>query len=271
MHPILIHGILPNGGKGRQRGMTMNIEFKCPQCGKPVSADESYRGKVIECPYCTKGIVVPKNKMNSVVQRQVISNKPTMQRQEVAHQYVCCEGMIFDCSSPSSGSSSTTESVNTPESAETYICTHCGESTTSLRKLHGGIGGCLTILLIVPLCLFALWIGMFPPIICIGGALLFLICGIIGLCQGERTMCTKCGKFNTMIPGTSPQGRRLLKEMNQDGKTTNQPPPTSPSLSPEPRPQDVSERLNKIRKLLDNGLISAEEYEAQRKRILESI
>ena len=38
----------------------MNIEFKCPQCGKPVTADDSYRGKVVECPHCERGIVVPK-------------------------------------------------------------------------------------------------------------------------------------------------------------------------------------------------------------------
>ena len=39
----------------------MNIEFKCPQCGQTVSAEESARGQVAECPYCEKGIVVPRN------------------------------------------------------------------------------------------------------------------------------------------------------------------------------------------------------------------
>ena len=38
----------------------MNIEFKCPQCGKTVAADESARGQVAECPFCGKGIVVPR-------------------------------------------------------------------------------------------------------------------------------------------------------------------------------------------------------------------
>ena len=40
----------------------MNIEFKCPQCGKPVTADESLRGSVVECPHCERGIVVPRSK-----------------------------------------------------------------------------------------------------------------------------------------------------------------------------------------------------------------
>ena len=112
---------------------------------------------------------------------------------------------------------------------------------------------------------------MFPPIFCIGGVLFSLIFGIIGICKGERTVCTNCGKFNTMIPGSSPQGRRLLKEMSKDGNVTDQPTPSSLSLSREPISQDVSERLNKVRKLLENGLITTEEYESQRQRILASI
>ena len=41
---------------------TMNIEFKCPQCGKSVECDETFRGQVAECPHCGKGIVVPREK-----------------------------------------------------------------------------------------------------------------------------------------------------------------------------------------------------------------
>ena len=42
----------------------MSFEFKCPQCGNAVSVDESYRGQVVECPHCEKGIVVPNSKAN---------------------------------------------------------------------------------------------------------------------------------------------------------------------------------------------------------------
>lgn len=38
------------------------FEFSCPQCGQVVCAEESMRGMVLECPYCEKGIVVPKAK-----------------------------------------------------------------------------------------------------------------------------------------------------------------------------------------------------------------
>ncbi len=41
---------------------TMNIEFKCPQCGKSVECDETFRGQVAECPHCGKGIVIPREK-----------------------------------------------------------------------------------------------------------------------------------------------------------------------------------------------------------------
>ena len=40
----------------------MNFEFKCPQCGQTVEADESFRGQVAQCPHCGKGIVVPRVK-----------------------------------------------------------------------------------------------------------------------------------------------------------------------------------------------------------------
>lgn len=35
------------------------FQFRCPQCQKTVSTDDSYKGQVAECPFCGKGIVVP--------------------------------------------------------------------------------------------------------------------------------------------------------------------------------------------------------------------
>jgi DNA-directed RNA polymerase subunit RPC12/RpoP len=34
------------------------FEFKCPQCGESIEADDSLSGQAVECPYCGKGIVV---------------------------------------------------------------------------------------------------------------------------------------------------------------------------------------------------------------------
>jgi len=39
------------------------FSFNCPQCGEKVDADDSLRGQVAECPYCGKGIVVPRSIM----------------------------------------------------------------------------------------------------------------------------------------------------------------------------------------------------------------
>ncbi len=36
------------------------FDFKCPQCGETIEADDSFRGQVAECPSCGKGIVVPR-------------------------------------------------------------------------------------------------------------------------------------------------------------------------------------------------------------------
>ena len=43
----------------------MNFEFKCPQCGQMVEAEESYRGQVAECPFCGKGIVIPRQNLRT--------------------------------------------------------------------------------------------------------------------------------------------------------------------------------------------------------------
>ena len=48
----------------------MNFEFKCPQCGQMVEADETYRGQVAECPHCGKGIVVPRDKQKVQIERK---------------------------------------------------------------------------------------------------------------------------------------------------------------------------------------------------------
>ena len=53
------------------------FEFKCPQCGQMVSADESLRGLVLYCPYCEKGIVVPQKAKLRLAPVQ--NNEPAIQ------------------------------------------------------------------------------------------------------------------------------------------------------------------------------------------------
>lgn len=38
----------------------MQFKFNCPQCGRMVETDDRFRGQVAECPYCGKGIVIPR-------------------------------------------------------------------------------------------------------------------------------------------------------------------------------------------------------------------
>ena len=37
------------------------FQFTCPHCKVDVEADDSYRGMVLECPSCGRGIVVPRD------------------------------------------------------------------------------------------------------------------------------------------------------------------------------------------------------------------
>ena len=81
--------------------MTMNFEFKCPQCGNAVAVDESYRGQVVECPHCAKGIVVPRNKTSGQAVQRPESKVVSIQcphcgteyeaTQQDMHRLVSCE------------------------------------------------------------------------------------------------------------------------------------------------------------------------------------
>lgn len=42
------------------------FDFKCPQCGGIIEADDSFRGQIVECPHCGKGIVVPRVAANEL-------------------------------------------------------------------------------------------------------------------------------------------------------------------------------------------------------------
>ena len=46
------------------------FQFKCPQCGQVIEADESFRGQVAPCPFCEKNIVIPS------VKPPVITSRP---------------------------------------------------------------------------------------------------------------------------------------------------------------------------------------------------
>ena len=66
-------------------------EFKCPQCGQQVSADDSLRGSVVSCPYCEKGIVVPQKAKKPIL--APISQEQTV-RQETDYRMRAIERRI---------------------------------------------------------------------------------------------------------------------------------------------------------------------------------
>ena len=272
---IHLSGMKTEGQASVATGMAITdqtIHVRCGGCGQIIEVNESLKGKMMGCPHCGKRIAVPRMRFSRECDINKCYSKGTGSVKH--HRYVASEGMLFDCGTSDLGYSEEVnlhrenkERASRRRLGQTYVCTHCGEVTASLTKIHGELQGCFCLILGIPLMLFLLYLGALPPMILIIGAAIFLISGIINLAQGERTKCGKCGKFNTMISVTTPQGRRLLKETGPSHGMMYSPPP--PLV--QPQQQDVSERLNKMQKLLDGGLISTEEYEIQRKRILESI
>ena len=48
-----------------------DFQFGCPQCGKLLDANESYCGQVAQCPYCGKGIVIPRKRVVAASQSAI--------------------------------------------------------------------------------------------------------------------------------------------------------------------------------------------------------
>ena len=221
------------------------FEFNCPQCGQTIEAHESHRGQVAECPHCGKGIVVPRGKAKS--QMIHLSDMKTEEHTPVA-----------------TGRSTNDQTAPKHSTSQGYVCTHCGEITASLKTIHGELQGCFCLILGIPFTGFLWYFGALPPIVLIFLAAIFLISGIIDLAQGERTKCGKCGKFNTMISVTTPQGRRLLKECGGHSDDNEEQASNSIHDSPE-------DRLLKLLKLKEMGIVSDGEYEEKRRKILAEI
>ena len=153
----------------------MNIEFKCPQCGKPVTADGALRGSVVECPYCERGIVVPRSKQilrprvvedSSIQSHAAIHEKPRrVSRPSVStDDHVASESMQKTSSPTFKGNTSHTLKIDAPHELETTtsLSSHSLENPTgeksflsrSLRNI-----GVICVILIVTV------IGGFLPII----------------------------------------------------------------------------------------------------------
>ena len=108
--------------------------------------------------------------------------------------------------------------------------------------------------------------GMMHPLIGIAVFIVMIASSIVNLVRAGKTYCKKCGKYDTLISTSSPQGVRLLKAFGHLDDTPNSPQPNTEVVQ-----QSITERLEQTRRLLERGLISEAEYEAQRRRILDSL
>ncbi len=70
------------------------FDFKCPQCGESIEADDSMCGEVAECPSCGKGIVVPRNpigKQNSSVRLRPVKREVPPSTESIATPHYATE------------------------------------------------------------------------------------------------------------------------------------------------------------------------------------
>ena len=216
------------------------FKFNCPQCNQKIEADESLRGQVAVCPTCGKGIVVPSGKGKS----QIVY-LPSMKTEK--HTPVATGMAIKDQTVPKH---------STPQG---YVCTHCGENVLKPMKIRGEYAAVVG----VALCFASIYL-LGISTISIGFSALCIVMALVSGIQGNRMKCPKCGKLDTMISAASPQGSRLLKECGRHPTNNEEQGSSSIHESPE-------DRLLKLLKLKEVGIVSDDEYEEKRRKILSEI
>ena len=239
------------------------MDIKCPHCGTEYDIDKSEYGRYVKCEICGKGFVAGtsaskklgkaasaatdalKTAANTADERVKNADRKNMQEQAKT------------ATGPAHG-----QGEESRCQAEVYVCTHCGEKSTSPKRTWLG---CLGGLGIIVAFIGGGFFGMIHPLIGIAVFIMGIVGSIVRLGQSNKTYCKKCGKYDTMISAISPQGRRLLNEDEHDLREV------SPQPSREPSRSDVADRLNRLQKLLDEGLVSVDEYKKQRQHILDSI
>jgi hypothetical protein len=139
--------------------------------------------------------------------------------------------------------------------AQRIVCNTCGSIGYSKRILKGSF--------IVEL---VLWFGI--PILCFGlfltpAGLLLAILGPIYTTWRWATSykgCSKCSGRD-VIPADSPVARKILSEEREKGKAIP---------SDENSKQDVVAKLEKLAELKQKGVLTDEEFQAQKRKLFSS-
>ena len=287
------------------------MDINCPHCGTGYECGESEYGRFVKCATCGKGFVAGTSAAKKIGEAAKAANEAMRIASNTVHERIknVSWGKLFSKIKSSvkafakSAMSALAMSANgepslNPElqmisedicrgnearpTAEgeceqgkfdaergklreleyTYVCTHCGEISTSPKQTRLGCLGALGVILAF---ICGAFFAMIHPIIGIAVFIVCLVASCVRLAQSNKTYCKKCGKYDTMISAMSPQGRRLLNEYGHDlGEA-------STVSSTESSQLDVAERLKRLQKLLADGLVSDDEYKAQRQHILDSI
>ncbi|MBQ6136159.1 MAG: SHOCT domain-containing protein [Kiritimatiellae bacterium] len=226
----------------------MNI--KCPHCETEYEIAQTEFGRFVNCEICRKGFVAGVSKGKSMPSQIETANAGRSMASPVCSQRKKSSMPLA------------------PKLTGMYVCTACGEFSTSPIKVNNKGSGCVCFVIAAINFVF-MFMGMLPlPIHLVFSAFL-IIMGFSYIIKGNRTKCRKCGKLDTLISATSPRGKQMYKEVTQ---SNIQDYATAPLSQTGHTPQaDISERLKKAELLFNNGLISIEEYNAQRKRILDSM
>lgn len=138
-----------------------------------------------------------------------------------------------------------------------FICRKCGNTTSTPKELGSGMGCAVWLIIGILSVFFA-----FFAIVALVGIVIAAI-GLVASFSGRKKLvCPHCGQTDCLIPSDSPEGDRIINRYK--GSSTDE-------EQFKKHNDDAEERLAKITMLRERGIITGNEYDEQRKRILESL
>ena len=252
--------------------------FTCPHCGAKNGIEHENIGRFVNCEICGKGFIAG---TGTQPQEKEVDKKIGSRKEYGSNRidFKCPHcGKIISVYGTRKDLPRTCpqchRNIDDEQShKQIYICTHCGASTTTPTQLAWSWGclgwgclfclGILIVLLVVPGFLF-----MIMPILGIVAFVLILVFLCIFLCSSlnhaGKYFCKNCNKYDTLVPATSPRGQQMIKERENGYRKSDEHASSVRQESPE-------DRLMKLQKLKEVGIISEEEYEEKRRKILAQI
>ncbi|WP_407444076.1 SHOCT domain-containing protein [Fibrobacter sp.] len=218
---------------------------KCANCGNIYPAHASH------CPQCGRANPCPR-----IVEEMRCPQCGAVYSTNYSRCTKCCTPLV---------STLDKDAKKKLELLGTYICTKCGGTTKDPKEVGTGIGCGVWIALALLSAVFAIFV-----VIMWAAVVVVAVAWVASKSGRKKYVCPHCGQTDCLIPVTTPEGKRLFEKGNyvsdgDRGAIEQKSDSTNTSTS------GIVGVLNKLKELKSQGLISEDEYNEKRKRVLDSL